>query len=132
MARGKKTDEEVVYKIMSLYFMYKNYSRVARELDMSVDTVEDIVKRNIDKPEFTKLHEETRRKFSADFEEIIDLAVNRLKQEIQLQDKIPVNQLSTVIGTVYDKNRLENDESTSNENQTINIAFSEDIEELSK
>ena len=132
MARGKKTDEEVVYKIMSLYFMYKNYSRVARELNMSPDTVEDIVKRNKDKPEFTELHDKTRRKFSKDFEEIIDLAVNRLKEEIQLQEKIPVSQLSTVIGTVYDKNRLENDESTSNEKQTITIGFSEELEELSK
>lgn len=132
MARGKKTDEEVVHKIMSLYFMYNNYTRVARELNMSIDTVEDIVKRNIDKPEYTKLHNETRRKFSKDFEEIIDLAVNRLRQEIQEQDKIPVSQLSTVVGTLYDKNRLENNESTENTNQTINIGFSKETEDLSK
>lgn len=132
MARGQKTDIEKVYQVMQLYFTYGNNQKVADELNMPLTTVIDLVSKNKDKPEFVELRNKTRRKFSADFEEIIDLAVNRLKQEIQLQDRIPVNQLSTVIGTVYDKNRLENDESTSNENQTIKIAFNEDIEELSK
>lgn len=132
MARGVTTDNQTVYKIMSLYFMYNNYSRVARELNMPIDTVEDIVKRNINKEEFTKLHNETKRKFSKDFEEIIDLAVERLKEEIKVQDRIPVSQLSTVVGTLYDKNRLENDESTENTNNTINISFNAETEELSK
>lgn len=132
MARGKKTDEEVVYQVMQLYFTYGNGSRVAEELDMPETTVRDLVNKNKDKPEFVELRSKTRRKFSKDFEEIIAKAVNRLNRELDEQDRIPVNQLSTVIGTVYDKNRLENDESTSNENQTIKIAFNEDIEELSK
>lgn len=132
MARGQKTDIEKVYQVMQLYFTYGNSSRVAEELDMPETTVRDLVSKNKDKPEFVELRSKTRRKFSDDFEEIIDLAVNRLKQEIQIQDKIPVSQLSTVIGTVYDKNRLEQGESTENTSQTIKIAFNEEIEELSK
>ena len=132
MARGKKTDTEVVYQVMQLYFTYGNNQRVATELNMPLSTVTDLVNKNIDKPEFVELRDKTRRKFSKDFEEIIDLAVNRLRQEIQKQDKIPVSQLSTVVGTLYDKNRLENNESTENTNQTINIGFSEEMQELSK
>lgn len=132
MARGQKTDTEVVYQVMQLYFTYGNYQKVATELDMPLTTVIDLVKKNIDKPEYVELRTKTRRRFSEDFEEILDLAITRLKSEIAVQDKIPVSQLSTVIGTVYDKNRLENDESTSNEKQTITIGFSEELEELSK
>ena len=132
MARGKQLDNETVYKIMNSYFITNNYTETSRQLDIPLNTVYDIVDRNINKPEFVELQNKTRKKFSKDFEEIIELAVNRLKTEIKEQDRIPVNQLSTVIGTVYDKNRLELGESTENTSQTIKIAFNEEIEELSK
>lgn len=132
MARGKKTDTEKVYQIMQLWFTFGNSAEVGKILNMPDGTVRDIVNRHKEDPEFLELRDKTRRKYSKDFEEILDLAITRLKTEIAVQDKIPVSQLSTVIGTVYDKNRLENDESTENTNQTIKIGFSEELEELSK
>lgn len=132
MARGKKTDTQTIYKIMQLYFTYGNFTDVSNELDVPESTVRDIVNNNKDKPEFAELRDKTRRKFSKDFERIIDKAIKRLDREIDEQDKIPVSQLSTVVGTLYDKNRLENNESTENTNQTINIGFSKETEDLSK
>jgi hypothetical protein len=132
MARGKKTDTEVIYQVMQLWYTYGNSQAVGRELNMPDSTVRDIVNKYKDDPEFLELRDKTRKKFSKDFEEILDLAITRLKTEIAVQDKIPVSQLSTVIGTVYDKNRLEQGESTENTNQTIKIAFSNELEELSK
>ena len=132
MARGKKTDTETIYKIMQLYFTYGNSADVSKELDVPESTVRDIVRDNKDKPEFVELRNKTIRKFSKDFEEVIELAVNRLKTEIVTQDSIPVNQLSTVIGTIYDKNRLEQGQSTENTNNTITIGFSDEMQELSK
>lgn len=132
MARGKKTDNEKVYQVMQLWFTYGNSAEVGKILNMPDTTVRDLVSKNKDKPEFVELRDKTRRKYSKDFEEILDLAITRLKTEIAVQDKIPVSQLSTVIGTVYDKNRLENDESTENTNQTIKIGFSDEVQELSK
>jgi hypothetical protein len=132
MARGKKTDTEKVYQVMQLWFTYGNSAEVGKILNMPDGTVRDIVNRHKEDPEFLELRDKTRRKYSKDFEEILDLAITRLKTEIAVQDKIPVSQLSTVIGTVYDKNRLENNESTENSNQTIKIGFSEELEELSK
>lgn len=132
MARGKKLDEDTIYKIMASYFTTRNMNETSRQLDIPFSTVKDTVDRNIDKPEFVKLQEEKRKKFSAKFEKIINKALDRLDKEIDEQDKIPVSQLSTVVGTLYDKNRLENDESTENTNQTINIGFSKETEDLSK
>ena len=132
MARGKQLDNETVYKIMASYFTTNSYTETGKQLNIPINTVEDIVKRNIEKPEFIKLHNEKRQKFSAKFEKIINKALDRLDREIDEQEKIPVSQLSTVVGTLYDKNRLDNDESTENTNQTINIGFSKETEDLSK
>ena len=132
MARGKKTDTEKVYQVMQLWFTYGNSAEVGKILNMPDGTVRDIVNRHKEEPEFLELRDKTRRKYSKDFEEILDLAITRLKTEMAVQDKIPVSQLSTVIGTVYDKNRLEQGESTENTNQTITIGFSDEIQELSK
>lgn len=132
MARGKQLDSETIYKIMGSYFTTRNMNETSRQLGIPFSTVKDTIDRNIDKPEFAKLQEEKRKKFSDKFEKIINKALDRLDREIDEQDKIPVSQLSTVVGTLYDKNRLENDESTENTNNTINIAFSDEMQELSK
>lgn len=132
MARGKQLDNETVYKIMASYFSTGNYTETSRQLGIPLNTVYDTVERNINKPEFVDLQIKTRKKFSKKFENILDKAINRLDKELDEQTTIPVNQLSTVIGTIYDKNRLEQGESTENTKQTITIGFSEELEELSK
>lgn len=132
MARGEQLDIETVFKIMQLYFITDNMNEVSRSLNIPYTTVFDTIKRNQDKEEFVKLREETRKQFSNKATRIIDKALNRIDKELDEQDTIPVNQLSTVIGTLFDKVRLDKGESTENTNQTINIAFSGELEELSK
>jgi nucleoid DNA-binding protein len=132
MARGSDTDIKTIYKVLALYCVIGSYAEVARQLNMPPSTVEKLVKDNKDKPEFVELCVEKKKTLSNDFNEIIDLAVKRIKQELIEEEKIPLNHLSTVIGTIYDKNRLEQGESTENTNQTITIGFSDEIQELSK
>ena len=132
MARGKQLDNETVYKIMASYFTTNNYTETARQLDIPIRTVADIVVRNQDKPEFAQLRKEKQKKFGDKFEHIINKALDRLSKEIDEQDKIPVSQLSTVVGTLFDKNRLEQGQSTENTNNTITIGFSDEMQELSK
>lgn len=132
MARGKQLDNETVYKIMASYYATNNYTETARQLGLAKTTVFDIVEKNKDKEEFVQLRTKIQNKFSEKFENILNKAINRLDKELDEQTTIPVNQLSTVIGTIYDKNRLENNESTENTTQTIKIGFSEELEELSK
>ena len=132
MAKGKQLDNETVFKIMSLYFVTDNMNEVSRKLSIPYTTIFDTIKRNQDKEEFVKLREETRNQFSNKATRIIDKALNRIDKELDEQDTIPVNQLSTVVGTLFDKVRLDKGESTENTNQTIKIGFSEELEELSK
>ena len=59
--------------------------------------------------------------FSKRANEIIKLALDRIENEILNGDKITLSQLSTTLGILYDKSRLENNLSTSNNNININI-----------
>lgn len=94
-------------------------------------TVEDIYKRNIDKEEFTKLRKEKTEEFAEKASKIIDKALKRLEQALDdKEEKIPVNNLSTVIGTLYDKRALAEGKSTVNAD--INIKMDKKVEELSQ
>lgn len=131
MAKGKKTDNETIYKIMISVFSTGNFSETARQLDIPVGTVEDIYKRNINKEEFTKLRKEKTEEFAEKATRLIDKALNRLEKVLDDdEEKIPVNNLSTVIGTLYDKRNLAEGKATVNTD--INIKMDKKVEELSQ
>lgn len=107
MSRGKKTSPEVIYKIMTSWAITNNYKETAKLLGIAEATVRKIVKENEDKEEFTKLCKEKKETFSKKAEKIIDKALERLSKELDDEEKeIPVNHLTTVIGTMYDKKAL--------------------------
>ena len=129
--RGKQLDNETVYKITLSYFTTNSFSETARQLDIPVGTVEDIYKRNIEKEEFTKLRKEKQDDFVEKATRIIDKALNRLEKSLDdNEEKIPVNNLSTVLGTLYDKRALAKGETTSNTGVTIKM--DKKAEELSQ
>ena len=131
MARGKKTDNETIYKIMISMFSTDNFNETSRQLNIPVKTVETIYKKNIEKEEFAKLRIEKKEEFADKATRIIDKALNRLEKILDdNNEKIPTNNLSTVIGTLYDKRALAQGESTVN--NTITINMSEEAKELAE
>lgn len=131
MAKGKKTDNETIYKIMVSMFSTNNFSETGRQLGIATTTVEKIYKENKEKPEFVKLCNKKKEEFADKASIIIDKALKRLEEALDdKEDKIPVNNLSTVIGTLYDKRALAKGESTSN--TELSIKMDEKVEELSK
>lgn len=107
MPRGKNTPPEVIYQIMTSWAITNNVNKTAKQLNIAESTVRKIVKENKDKPEFTKLCEEKRADFSEKADIIINKALSRLERDISNEDKdIPVNHLTTVIGTLFDKKAL--------------------------
>ena len=52
---------------------------------------------------------------------IIQMVFDRMEKQLQEDDKITLSQLSTTLGIMYDKSRLENNLSTSNNSININI-----------
>jgi hypothetical protein len=163
MARGKKTDYDTVYKVMVSWFVTHSYSETARQLDMPITTVRDIVNDNIDKPDFVNLRKEKENEFADKATEIIDkgliLLTKRLSRAIEheedldeliddiwdidddemsykdkdkLVNKIKTLQLqnikdiTTAIGTLYDKRALSRGDST----QNIDFATNLDLNRL--
>mgnify|MGYP002618908627 CR=1 FL=1 len=122
MAKGKKTDNETIYKIMISMFSTNNFNETSRQLSIPVKTVEKIYKENKDKEEFTKLCMQKKEEFAETATRIIDKALNRLEKVLDdNEEKIPVNNLSTVIGTLYDKRALAKGESTANNKFEVEI-----------
>ena len=162
MAKGQKTDNETVYKVMLSYIVTNNYSETARNLEMPESTVRKIISDNKDKEEFAKLCEQKRDEFVDKADKIIYKATNLLERRIDTalenQDELndildeamkldnkefndsqkkalikrisklqvnALNEITTAIGTMYDKRALAKGEPTSNETLTINVELSD-------
>ena len=122
MAKGKKTSPEVIYQVMTSWAMTNNFSQTARDLNMAVTTVEKIVKDNKDKEEFVRLCNDKKDSFVEKADEIIDILLERIVKEATNDEKeIPLNQLTTALGTVYDKRALAKGESTENTKITFDL-----------
>lgn len=106
MAKGVTTDRETIYNIMSSYFETRSYSQTGRDLGIPQQTVEKLVKEHINDEEFRKLWEHKREDFVTKADLIIHKAMDRLTKELDSDKDIPVNQLTTAIGTLYDKKSL--------------------------
>lgn len=131
MAKGKKTDNETIYKIMVSMFKTNNFSETSRQLNIPQKTVEKIFKQYKDKPEFAKLCEQKKEEFVDKATRLINKALDRLEKMLDdKEEKIPVNNLSTVIGTLYDKRALAQGNSTVN--TEINIKMDKKVEVLSQ
>ena len=131
MAIGQKTDTETIYKIMISMFSTGNFNETSRQLDIPVNTVKNIYDNNIEKEEFVKLRTKKEDEFVEKASRIIDKALNRLERSLDdKNEKIPVNNLSTVIGTLYDKKALAKGDPTANTD--IHIKMDKKVEELSQ
>lgn len=167
MSRGKKTDNETIYKIMISVFTTNNLNETSRKLNIPVTTVKDIYDRNKDKEEFVKLQTEKRDEFVESATRIINKATELLDRRLQTaldnQDeldeiieqvydtdkkelnetqkktivnkiaKMQLNNLSeitTALGTLYDKKALSEGKNTVNTG--INIIMDKKVEELSQ
>ena len=127
MARGKKTAPELIYQVMTSYAITRNMNETSRALNMPYSTVKDIIDSNIDKDEFAKLREEKENEFAEKASTIIDKILARIDKEVDNEEKdIPLNHLTTAMGTLYDKRALSRGEMT----QNVNFATNFDVDKL--
>ena len=122
--RGKKTSPEDIYRVMTSYAITNNYNETARNLGMAVATVKNIVDDNKNSEEFERLRIEKRDEFSEKASRIIDLLLERVENEVLSEDKdIPLNHLTTALGTLYDKRALSKGEMTQNVGFATNLSI---------
>jgi Asp-tRNA(Asn)/Glu-tRNA(Gln) amidotransferase B subunit len=127
MARGKKTKPEDIYRVMVSYAITHNNMETARQLGIPESTVRKIVEDNKNSDEFRKLCEEKSNEFAEKTSRIIDSLLERIEKEVLDDEKdIPLNHLTTAMGTLYDKRALSRGETT----QNIDFATNFDVEKL--
>lgn len=114
MAKGKKTDSQTIYNIMDSYFETRSFAQTGRNLGVPDSTVEKLVKEHIKDQEFRELWAKKKEDFATKADLLIYKAMDRLNKELDSEDKISVNNLSTVIGTLYDKRTIANNGGTPN------------------
>ena len=125
--RGKKTPPEDIYRVMTSYAITNSLNQTARDLGMAVTTVKDIIDKNRDTEEFAKLRTQKQDEFSEKASVIIDKILERITKEINNDDKeIPLNHLTTAMGTLYDKRALSKGEMT----QNVGFATNFDLDKL--
>jgi uncharacterized protein YwqG len=109
MAKGKKTDNETIYKIMISMFSTNNFNETSRQLNIPVKTVEKIYKENKDKEEFTKLCIQKKEEFVKTATRIINKATNLMEQRIDLATKYE-NELEEIIDEIWMTDKKEMNE----------------------
>lgn len=116
MARGKKYPDEIKEKAYLMYATCGNIEEVSRALNVPASTLSGWLKAKArDSPdEFEELRNKKKRDFIERSSELIDLAFDKLQDKLSGDDDIPVNHLTTVIGTLYDKRALAKGENTEN------------------
>ena len=98
----------------------KNAKRLIEKYGISERRLYQIIKENKSK-EIEKSITENSSNFSKRAEKIIQMVFDRLEKQLLEDDKATLSQLSTTLGILYDKSRLENNLSTSNNSININI-----------
>ena len=106
MARGETTDAQTLYNVMCSYFITRSYAATGRELNMPETTVRDLVKAHINDKQFVELRHEKEAEFVDKATHLIFKSMNKLDKELDTEESIPINQLTTAIGTLYDKKSL--------------------------
>lgn len=135
MAKGVKVDNKLAAKIIANYALTNSYSKTGKELGVCNNTVKRVINRkNKEDPEMvSRIVKDKKDTFIEDATRIMSKAMKRLENELDSPTAIiPTNNLSTVIGTLYDKRALAKGESTSNTNGTISVVMSDELKELSK
>ena len=127
MARGVKIDNQKIQEVIASYALTNSYNATAKECGVSDKSVKKII--NEHSEEFSKISEQKKEEFVEYADKLINKAMNKLDKALE-RDDIPVNNLTTVIGTLYDKRALAKGEMTSN--TSISIKMTDEIKELSK
>ena len=122
--RGQKTSPQDIYNVLTSYAITKNISETSRAVGMPYMTVKNIIDKNMDTDEYVKLREEKENEFAEKSSRIIDMILERIVDTVADEEKdIPLNHLTTAMGTLYDKRALSKGEMTQNFGFATNISL---------
>ena len=123
MPSGVKTPTKKKIEVIKSYVQTDSFNATAKETGVNPKTCKKIVEEN------PKEYIDEKEQFIATTTRLINKALNKLDEGLD-RDNIPINNISTTIGTLYDKRALAKGESTNND--SIVIKMTDELKELSK
>lgn len=119
----RKLTEEQRKEIITAYKLdnsKSNIAKICKDYDITKQYIFKLAKSDIAK-ELEQSITQSKQQFTKRTDAIIAKILDRIEEEVLNGDKITLSQLSTTLGILYDKSRLENNLSTSNNSININI-----------
>lgn len=118
-----KLTEEQRKEVIASYLLdnsKSNIQKICNDYNITKQHIFKLAKSDVAK-EVKSTIDSTKSEFTKRTNEIIKLLLDRIEQEVINGDKITLSQLSTTLGILYDKSRLESNLSTDNKAININI-----------
>lgn len=123
MASGVKTPTKKKMEVIKSYVQTDSFNATARETGVNPKTCKKIVEEN------PKEYMDEKERFIETTTRLINKALGKLDEKLD-DDNNSLSNITTAIGTLYDKRALAKGESTTNE--AITIQMSPEIKELSE
>lgn len=123
MPSGVKTTTKKKLEVIKSYVETDSFNATAKETGVNPKTCKKIVEEN------PKEYLDEKERFIETTTRLINKALVKLDEGLD-KDNIPINNITTAIGTLYDKRALAKGEATSND--SIVVTMSDSVKELSK
>lgn len=132
--RGKKYDTETKERALAALAVSNNIDELSREMGIPSNTLRQWKKDAEKSEDFIELRKEKRAEFVERAWETIGnalkLADRRIKNALESGEELPLREISTYIGTMYDKAALASGEET--ERAEVRITMSGELEDYAK
>ncbi len=125
-----KYNAQEIMNIMCVYFDTRNYLDTSRILGYPKSSIQYIVERHIEDEDFVKIRLKKEEEFVRKANHLIFKSMYKMNKELEEQEHIPINQLTTAIGTLYDKKMMAQTGIMGNDTPSvqINIVNNEELE----
>lgn len=132
--RGKKYDTETKERALAALAVSNNIDELSREMGIPSNTLRQWKKDAEKTEDFVEFRMEKRKEFVERAWETIGnalkLADRRIKNALENGEELPLREISTYIGTMYDKAALASGEET--ERAEVRITMSGELEDYAK
>ena len=120
MEKLNNEQRQSIIQLCKLDNSKENIKRVAQDYNITTRYIYKLLKSDMSQ-ELDNSIINNSNEFTKRANEIIKLILDRLEERVLTDDKATLSQLSTTLGILYDKSRLENNLSTENKAININI-----------
>lgn len=127
--QGQRIADDLKERIRAALVLTENKNEIAKSLNVSWSTVNKVAKEiendSEENEKFTKLRDDKKQQLIDKlWDNIVDAAAlghSMIQEAREGKRDIPLGQISTYLGTLYDKRALMNNESTANTTTTVKL-----------